>query len=176
MPERRSLRSSKPESSSSSTNGDKARSNSQSSGSNKDKPQPTRSTSSRSKSFSSKKGITSAAKDTNGDQNHINGTNPVENGVDGSNDPELDEKQNNSTSIKKSGKEKDVDEEMTVVVPPSKVIKADEVTEKDDEGDIAMNGAEDAGSKVEDDPVDPQANAAEGMCILSTTRQLYLLL
>lgn len=87
--------------------------------------------------------------------------------MDGSKDLQVDEKQTNSTNIKKSSKDKDVDEEMTVVVPPSKAIEADEVTEKDDEGDIAMNGAEGSEGKIGDEDVDPQAGAAEGMSSIS---------
>lgn len=89
--------------------------------------------------------------------------------MDGLNDLDVDEGTTNSTSVKKPGKDKDVDEEMTVVVPPLKAIRADKVTEKDDEGDIAMSGAEDSGSKIEDDAVDPQAKVAEGMCSILTT-------
>lgn len=162
MPERRSLRSSKPDTSSS-TNGEKARSNSQSSSSNKDKPHPTRSTSSRGKSFSSKKGITSAGKETNGDQPHLNGSEPIENGVDSAVEPEVDENQSTAPpGAKKPGKDKDGDEEMTVVVPPSKASKVSGTARQDEEGDIAMNGTDNPESKAPNDGgVDTQAKAIE---------------
>jgi 26S proteasome regulatory subunit N3 len=160
MPERRSLRSNKSDNPSS-TSGDKARSNSQSSSSNKDKPHPARSTSSRSKSFTNKKGITSSAKDTNGDQPHTNGIEPTENGVDVSGDLEADEQQAISTTVKKPGKDKDGDEEMTVVVPPSKAANNSSSSGKDGEDDIAMNGMDEPESKTEADAADPQAKAVE---------------
>jgi 26S proteasome regulatory subunit N3 len=173
MPERRSLRSNKSDTPSS-TSGGKARSNSQSSSSNKDKPHPARSTSSRSKSFSNKKGVTSSAKDTNGDQPHTNGIEPTENGVDVLGDLEADEQQASSTSVKKPGKDKDGDEEMTVVVPPSKAAKNPSNSGKDGEGDIAMNGIDEPESKTEADAADPQVKAVEsrrsllaiGSCLL----------
>lgn len=163
MPERRSLRSNKPDPIPT-TNGDKARSNSQSSSSNKDKPRPTRSTSSRSKSFSNKKGITSGAKDTNGDQTHLNGSDPTENGVDGVDDSNADDQPATTASINKSGKDKDGDEEMTVVVPPPKASKLIVSSTKDDEDDVAMNGTDEPESQAKDDAVDPQAKAVASMC------------
>ena len=163
MPERRSLRSNKTDTTSSSTNGEKARSNSQSSSSNKDKPHPARSTSSRSKSFSNRKGLNSATKDTtNGDQPHLNGSEPIENGIDSVDEPELNDQQHTSAALKKSDKDKDGDEEMTVVVPPSKAFKNSDDLKKDEEGDTAMNGTLDPESKVFDDVVDPQAKAVDG--------------
>jgi 26S proteasome regulatory subunit N3 len=161
MPERRSLRSNKADTTSPSTNGDKARSNSQSSSSNKDKTHPARSTSSRSKSFSNKKGIDSTAKDTNGDQPHLNGSDPIENGVDGIGEPAADDQHSTSAGVKKSGKDKDGDEEMTVVVPPSKASKSSGSSKKDEEGDMAMNGTADPESDIPDEEVDPQAKTVD---------------
>lgn len=159
MPERRSLRSNKPDASSS-TNGGKASSNPQSSSSSKDKTHPARSTSSRSKSFPNKKGITAAAKETNGDQHRVNGSDAVENVIDGVDDLGADDQQANSTSVKKAGKDKDGDEEMTVVVPPSKASKISG-SPKHNQGDTAMNGVDEPESKDTDDAVDPEAKAAE---------------
>ncbi|ERF70761.1 hypothetical protein EPUS_05113 [Endocarpon pusillum Z07020] len=161
MPERRSLRSNKPDSIPT-TNGEKARSNSSSS--NRDKPRPTRSTSSRSKSFSNKKGITSGAKDTNGDQPHLNGSDPTENGVggaDGADGSKVDDQPAAVTGVKKSGKDKDGDEEMTVVVPPPKASKLTASPTKDDGNDVAMNGIDDSESQAKDDVVDPKAKAVD---------------
>jgi hypothetical protein len=160
MPERRSLRSNKPDTSSS-TNGEKTRSNSQSSSSNKDKPNPSRSTSSRSKSFSNKKGITAVAKDTNGDQPRLNGSESIENGVDSITEPDPDDKQPASIGVKKSSKDKDGDEEMTVVVPPPKASKVSGSSGKDDGADIAMNGTDGSENQVIDDTGDPQGKAVE---------------
>jgi len=166
MPERRSLRSNKSDTAPS-TNGDKATSTSQTSGSTKDKPRPARSTSSRSKSFSNKKGITAGAKDTSGDSPHLNGSDPTENGVDSVNDPKADSEPANSTAIKKSGNDKDGDEEMTVVVPPPKVSKLSDSAKKDDEGDIAMNGLDDSESKTQEDAAEPHAKAIDSRCFQS---------
>jgi PCI domain/Proteasome regulatory subunit C-terminal len=166
MPERRSLRSNKSDTSPS-TNGDKTASTSQTSGPTKDKARPARSTSSRSKSFSNKKGITSGAKDTNGDLPHLNGSDPTENGIDGVNDPKADGEPAKSAAIKKSGNEKDGDEEMTVVVPPQKVAKLSENAKKDDEGDIAMNGLENSENKGQEDVAEPHAKAIDSRCFYS---------
>ncbi|KAF7506012.1 hypothetical protein GJ744_012359 [Endocarpon pusillum] len=161
MPERRSLRSNKPDSIPT-TNGDKARSNSSSS--NRDKPRPTRSTSSRSKSFSNKKGITTGAKDTNGDQPHLNGSEPTENGADGADSADgskVDDQPAAVTGVKESGKDKDGDEEMTVVVPPPKASKLTASPTKDDEDDVAMNGTDESESQAKDDVVDSKAKAVD---------------
>ena len=163
MPERRSLRSKKADNTTSSANGDTVKSNSQSSSSNKDKPQPARSTSSRSKSFSKKKSINSTAEDTNGDKPHINGSTPVENDIDGAGEPEVDDQESTSASLKQSGKDKDGDEEMTVVVPPSKASKISGSSGPDEDIDTAMSGTEASESKIPDDAVDPEAKAVDSM-------------
>lgn len=160
MPERRSLRSNKADTSSSS-NGDKARSNSQSSSSNKDKPHSARSASTRSKSFSNKKGITSTAKDTDGEQPHLNGSAPTENGVDGVPEQEADNLQSTAAGVKKSGNDEDGDEEMTVVAPPSKASKSPGSSARDAEGDTVMNGTDGSDSRTHEDGVDLQAKAVE---------------
>lgn len=136
--ERRTLRSSKE--SASSTNGEKSRSDSQSSTSNKDKPVPTRTTSAKGKTQALKKnGSSSFTKDGTGDKPQINGIEPVENGVNGTEDTEMADE---VTDQAKSGQDKDGDDEMTVVVPPPKGSKLNSEPSKDIEGDIAMENSE----------------------------------
>jgi 26S proteasome regulatory subunit N3 len=80
---------------------------------------------------------------------------PVENGVNGTKDVEMkDDVDANPASLKggKGKKVKEGEEEMTVVVPPS---KGKGLSKKDNEGDVAMDGeevAEDEGA-VKEDPV-----------------------
>ncbi|KAI9881220.1 MAG: 26S proteasome non-ATPase regulatory subunit [Pleopsidium flavum] len=157
--ERRSLRSNKSESSSS-TNGEKARSDSQSSSSNKDKPAPTRTSSAKGKAPPAKKGsATSVAKDMSGNKPHTNGTDPVENGVNGTDDVEMGDYASNSVDKPRAAKDKDGDEEMTVVVPPLKGSKLAGETGKDDEGDVAMEGIEKADAEKPEEKIDPAAKA-----------------
>lgn len=163
MPERRALRSNKADNTASSTNGDTVKSNSQNSTSNKDKPQPARSTSSRLKSFSNKKSLNSTSENTNGDQPHINGSSPVENGIDSVDESELDNQPSTSAVPKQLGKDKDGDEEMTVVVPPSKASKVSGGSGSDEDIDTAMGGTEASESKVPDDAVDPETKAVDSM-------------
>lgn len=159
--ERRSLRSNKSESSSS-TNGEKARSNSQSSSSNKDKPAPTRTSSAKGKTLPAKKGsATSVAKDMSGDKPHTNGADPVENGVNGTDDVEMGDA-SNSVDKPKAAKDKDGDEEMTVVVPPPKGSKLPGKTGKDNESDVAMEGIEKAEVEKPEEEIDPAAKAVLG--------------
>ena len=160
--ERRSLRSNKSETSSS-PNGEKPRSDSQSSASKKDRPTHSRSASSRAKSISSKKGVT-AAKDMSGDKPPANGTDPVENGINGTDDIEMEDDSSKSTSRIKSAKDKDGDEEMTVVVPPPKAIRLAGAPQKDDEGDIAMNGTVEAEvTESVESAEDPKTKTITGM-------------
>ncbi|KAI4124654.1 MAG: hypothetical protein LQ338_004693 [Usnochroma carphineum] len=149
--ERRNLRSNKE--ASSSTNGGKARSNSQSSNA-KDKPVPTRSTSSRSKASASKKASGSAKEGTDG-KPQPNGAEPVENGVNGTEDVDMvDEGQE---PMKAKG---DVDEEMTLVVPPPKSSKLSGEQGKDQQGDITMDNPEQPEPGQEGaEKVDPKVKA-----------------
>lgn len=94
----------------------------------------------------------------------MNGSDPTENGVDGVGDAEADDEQANSVEVKKSGKDKDGDEEMTVIVPPLKAVMIDGSPGKDNEGDIAMNGIQESENKTHDDTVDPQAKAVDSSC------------
>jgi 26S proteasome regulatory subunit N3 len=163
--ERRSLRSNKSETSSS-PNGEKPRSDSQSSSNKKDRPTHTRSASSRSKSLASKKGVTTA-KDMSGDIPPTNGTDPLENGVNGTDDIEMEDESSKSTGRTKSVKDKDGDEEMTVVVPPPKATKLAGVPQKDDDGDIAMNGTVDVEvNESAESAEDPKTKTITGMLMV----------
>ncbi|KAL8928522.1 MAG: hypothetical protein Q9208_001756 [Pyrenodesmia sp. 3 TL-2023] len=128
--ERRNLRSSKE--TSSSTDGEKARSNSQSS-SAKDKPVPTRSTSSRSKASVAKK-ASSSGKEGSGSKPQTNGTEPVENGANGSEDVDMEDE--GEEPVETNG---DVDEEMTVVVPSPKSSKLSGGNGNDQQGDTTVD-------------------------------------
>ena len=161
--EKRTLRSNKSDASLS-ANGKKTKSDSQGSISNKDRPTPTRSTSSRNKSISGKKGVTSFAKEMSGDKPQMNGSDPVENGINGKEDTEMEEGAPKAPGSTKSRKDKDGDEEMTVVVPPSKDSKVAGTFEEDKDGDININGVDDAPKKTTAEPVvDLKAKAMAGM-------------
>jgi 26S proteasome regulatory subunit N3 len=97
---------------------------------------------------------------------HTNGNEPVENGVNGTKDVEM--KDDAPTSLKggKGKKAKEGEEEMTVVVPPSKGSKLSAPPPKDNDGDVAMDGSEEADG--EDDgavKIDPVAKAVSGSYI-----------
>ena len=152
---RRTLRSSKE--SSSSANGEKARPESQSTSSNKDKPVPTRTTSTKGKPIPPKKGSSyPSGKEGPGDK-QTNGLEPTENGVNGTEDVEMDDDQI------KPGQGKENEDEMTVVVPPHKSSTLSGAPKKDEDGDVAMEGIETAEN---DEPipekVDPVAKAISG--------------
>lgn len=72
------------------------------------------------------------------------------------NRPKDTSKDNKSKAQKdtKKAKDKDGDEEMTVVVPPIKS------TDADPTGDVAMNGTSE--EKEEEKPIDPKVQAATG--------------
>lgn len=92
-----------------------------------------------------------------------NGTDPLENGVNGTEDVEMDQDSSKMNGRTKSGKDKDGDEEMTVVVPPSKGSKLTSEPSQDDEGDVAMNGAVEPEVKEAAEPVaDPTTKAITG--------------
>lgn len=153
--ERRNLRSNKE--TSSSTNGEKARSNSQSS-SAKDKPVPTRSTSSKSKAAASKKATTSG-KDGSGNKSQPNGTETIENGVNGTNDVDMVDE--GHETVKANG---EADEEMTVVLPPPRNSKPLGEQDKDTHGDIAMNDTDRVENGEEEvQKVDPKIKAVLGI-------------
>lgn len=94
---------------------------------------------------------------------HTNGTDPVENGVNGTKDVEMKDDAPAPFKGSKGKKAKEGDEEMTVVVPPSKGTKLPAPPSNHPDGDIAMGDTEEA---VEDDcavKVDPVAKAVSGM-------------
>lgn len=95
---------------------------------------------------------------------HTNGTDPVENGINGTKDVEMKDDAPAPLKGGKGKKAKEGEEEMTVVVPPPKGSKLSATPSKDNDGDITMNGPveEDA----EDDravKVDPVTKAVAGM-------------
>ncbi|KAM0805505.1 proteasome regulatory subunit C-terminal-domain-containing protein [Usnea florida] len=147
--ERRNLRSSKE--TSSSTNGEEARSNSQSSSSNKDKPVPTRATSAKGKALPTKK---TSGKEGAEDKPHTNGTEPIENGINGTEDVDMVDDGPEKVKI---GTNKEGEDEMTVVVPPPKSSKLSGEPSKDEEGDIAMENTDKSDSISAE--LDPRAKA-----------------
>ncbi|QKX64047.1 uncharacterized protein TRUGW13939_11220 [Talaromyces rugulosus] len=169
--ERRSLRSNSKGDTSSSANGDKARSNSNS----KDKAAPTtRSAANKAKPAPAKKAAAAAtakgasgSNNTNtnnnnmsGDQPQRNGTDPAENGVE---DVEMEEDTTagGPTSSIQTSWEHDGDE-MTVVVPPSKASRLSAAdSKKNDEDDVAMEGADDKDSAAKEIEVDPREKAIQ---------------
>lgn len=170
--ERRSLRSNSKSDTSSSANGEKARSNSQSSTSNKDKTAPTtRSAANKAKSAPAKKGAAgrSASNSNNtvgGDQPHANSSEPVENGVNGVEDVEMEEDTaGGPTSSIQTNKDRHGDE-MTVVVPPSKGSRLSgqlaQDAKKDQEGDVSMEGTEEKEAKETEPESDPRAKTVQG--------------
>ena len=150
--ERRTLRSSKE---TSSTNGEEPRSNSQSSSSNKDKPVPTRATSSKGKTLATKK---TPGKEASEDKPQTNGTEPVENGINGTEDVDMVD---DGPEKVKVGTSNEGEDEITVVVPPPKSSKLSGEPSKDEEGDVAMENT-DKGHGVSPG-LDPTAKTVAGM-------------
>lgn len=94
------------------------------------------------------------------DQPHANGSDPVENGVNGSEDIEMGEDSaGGPTSSFNASKDRQGDEKMTVVVPPTKGSRLP--GDQGKEGDVPMEGAEDETQKSEAE-VDPKAKAIQG--------------
>ncbi|KAI2913034.1 hypothetical protein CBS147343_5299 [Aspergillus niger] len=134
--ERRSLRSNSKSDTSSSANGEKGRSTSQSSSSNKDKPAPTRAAANKATAASTTKGASSNNTANSGmgeqrDQPRANGSDPTENGVNGSEDVEMGE---------------------DTAVPPTKGSRLSGEKGTDKEGDVAMEGDEGEDAEPEVDP------------------------
>ena len=99
-----------------------------------------------------------------GDKPPTNGTDPLENGVKATEDVEMEEESSKPASRPKSGKDKDGDEEMTVVVPPPNTTKLSGAPEKDDDGDIVINGTTEGDITEPAEPiVDPKSKAITGM-------------
>jgi len=102
---------------------------------------------------------------------HTNGSEPVENGINGTKDVEMKDDAPTPAKGGKGKKTKGGEEEMTVVVPPSKGSKLAATTTEDTDGDVPMDGAvvingEDADAAKED-PVDPVALAVAGKFMLN---------
>ncbi|KAL2404844.1 putative 26S proteasome regulatory subunit rpn3 [Exophiala dermatitidis] len=94
-----------------------------------------------------------------GDKHRLNGTGPNANGIDGSEDVEMKEQSQNSKKGSKPNKDKDGDDEMTVVVPPSKGSNAPTAPGKATEADLkigALNGNSENEAEAE---IDPQEKA-----------------
>ena len=145
--ERRSTRSGKSDNNPPSDSG-KGRTNSASSGSKK--AAPARPASSRSKSNSKSEGV-SQSKKMSGDKSQPNGTDPKQKGDDIEMNDDVSKAQSSS-----KGKDKDGDEEMTVVVPPSK--KTPSIPNKDGEA-----GKDTDGKAPVEPEVDPKEKAINGI-------------
>ncbi|PTU21969.1 hypothetical protein P175DRAFT_0515992 [Aspergillus ochraceoroseus IBT 24754] len=167
--ERRSLRSNSKSDTSSSTNGEKARSTSQSSSSTKDKPAPTRAAANKAKSTkaASSNSTSNSGMGEQREQPHTNGSDPTENGVNGSEDVEMGEDTaGGPTSSFNANKDRKGDEKMTVVVPPTKGSRISGENPQDQEGDVAMDGADgDDSQKPQSEVVDPKDKAIQDIKI-----------
>lgn len=117
---------------------------------------PTKATSSKSKAVPSKKPL---GKEVDGDRFQTNGTDPVENGVNGTKDVDMVD---DGPEKIKTDANKDGEDEMTVVVPPPKGIKLSGEPGKDAEGDIAMDNVVSAEHISQDAEVDPKVKAIAG--------------
>ncbi|KAI9372805.1 proteasome regulatory subunit C-terminal-domain-containing protein [Aspergillus egyptiacus] len=150
--ERRSLRSNNKSDTSSSANGEKGRSGSQSSSSNKDKPAPSRAAANKVKSTKASNTTSNPGMGEQRDQPRTNGTDPTKNGVNGSEDVEMGEDTaGGPTSSFHASKERQGDQKMTVVVPPTKGPRKAGDQGQDQEGDVAME-AEGEEPESESDP------------------------
>jgi len=94
---------------------------------------------------------------------HTNGNEPLENGVNATKDVEM---KDDAPAPLKGGKGKKLnekEEEMTVVVPPSKGSKLSAPPPKDTDGDVAMDGPEDLNDEDAGAvKIDPVAKAVSG--------------
>ena len=163
--ERRTLRSNKD--TASSTDSEKTRSDTQNTSSKKDQPPPARATSTKAKGVSGKKGINNPSQDMSGDKPKTNGVEPTENGVNGVEDVEMSDEK---TPMPKSGSAKDGEDEMTVVVPPSKGSKLIPEHSEDADGDVSMDPTPET---VENTEADPGAKAIAGLSNASFLANVY---
>ena len=164
--ERRTLRSNKD--TASSTDSEKARSDSQNTSSKKDQPVPARATSTKAKGTSGRKGTNSSSQDMSGDKPHTNGVELNENGVNGVEDVEMSDEK---TPVPKSGPGKDGEEEMTVVVPPSKGSKLVPERPQDADGDVTMDPTPDTALNAEG--ADPTTKIVAGSLTMLPIAYLY---
>lgn len=94
---------------------------------------------------------------------HTNGEKPIGNGINGTKDIEMKDDARAPLKGGKGKKLKEGDEEMTVVVPPSKGSKLSANPPKDTDGDVEMDVSGEV--TVEDEgavKVDPVAQAVSG--------------
>ena len=91
-----------------------------------------------------------------------NGTDPVENGVNGTKDVEMKDDAPAAAKAGKGKKGKDGEEEMTVVVPPSKGSKLSAQPQKDGDGDVSMAASGENGEESTEPKVDPVVKAVSG--------------
>ncbi|KAJ5738327.1 hypothetical protein N7493_001482 [Penicillium malachiteum] len=162
--ERRSLRSNNKSDASSSANGEKERSESQNS-SAKEKPAPTtRTAANKAKAVPAKKGTNTKATNNDmeeNDQSHTNGSKTGENGMNGSEDVEMGEDTAGApTSSFNNRKDRNGDEKMTVVVPPTKGSRSS-IKGQDKSEDITMEGAEDSDIEKPEPEVNPTTKAIQ---------------
>ena len=115
---------------------------------------PTRATSSKGKALPTKK---TSGKEASEDKPQTNGTEPVENGINGTEDVDMVD---DGPEKVKVGTSNEGDDEMTVVVPPPKSSKLSGEPGKDDEGDVAMENTDK--SDVVSPELDPKAKAVAG--------------
>lgn len=111
----------------------------------------TRATSSKGKTLPTKK---ASGKEGAEDKPHTNGTEPVENGINGTEDVDMVDDGSEKVKV---GTNKEGEDEMTLVVPPPKSSKLSGEPNKDEEGDVAMentNKSDNISSEL-----DPRAKA-----------------
>ena len=152
--ERRNTRSSKSDDKPPADTG-KSRSNS---GSTNKKPAPTRSTSSRSKA-TNKPESASQGKKMSGDKQRANGSDPKKDEVNGTEDVEMTEEGSKQKKNVTGGKGKEGEDEMTVVVPPSRSSKT---PPKDSQMDSVANGTVEEATESKAAEVDPKEKAING--------------
>lgn len=90
-----------------------------------------------------------------GDKPRLNGSGS--NGVNGSGSSQ------NNRKGSKGSKDRDGDDEMTVVLPPSKGSNKPSAPTKATEADLANGAEEGEGSKAQEPPIDPKEKAISGM-------------
>ena len=115
---------------------------------------PTRATSSKGKTLPTKK---TSGKEGAEDKPHTNGTEPVENGINGTEDVDMVDEGPEKVKV---GTNKEGEDEMTVVVPPPKSSKLSGEPSKDEEGDISMENT-DNNDNISPE-LDPKAKAVAG--------------
>jgi len=103
---------------------------------------------------------------------HTNGTDPVENGINSTQDVEM---KDDSPAAKKGGKGKKVgqgEDEMTVVVPSSKASKLSVPPPADAEGDVVMD-EEVVGDEAKVEKVDPVAQTIASKSFVCSRSPAY---